>query len=175
MLQTDPKWSKMVQCGITWSNMVQMLSTKSSKLVRYNQVSWSSYFFMSLSACIGIGPIICTRVSPMRDFDWYIVIFLMFDPPNCHKFSYLCQRTPLPILPPPLTLKSYYAQTVWDGVSSHKIDDIRKKEEVLHLKVHPNCIIGWNVSEILPQNKDFFSHTFLQGLFFTLDRSQNPQ
>ena len=32
-------WSKMVYYGLMWSNMVQFLSTKSSKWVRHNQVS----------------------------------------------------------------------------------------------------------------------------------------
>ena len=43
MVQNCPKWSNTVLYGLIWSNMVQLLSTKSSKLVRRNQVSWSSF------------------------------------------------------------------------------------------------------------------------------------
>ena len=44
-----PKWTKMVKklskmvlYGLIWSNVVEFLSTKSFKLVRHDQVSWSS-------------------------------------------------------------------------------------------------------------------------------------
>ena len=47
--QKSPKWLKIVLYGLIWSNMVQFLSTKSSKWVWHNQVSRSSFYFLLLS------------------------------------------------------------------------------------------------------------------------------
>ena len=43
MVQSCPKWSIMVLCGLILSNMVHMLTIELSKWVQHNQVSWSIY------------------------------------------------------------------------------------------------------------------------------------
>ena len=47
MVQNGPKWSNMVKYDLIWFNMVQMLSLRSSKCVRHNQVSWSSFLLIN--------------------------------------------------------------------------------------------------------------------------------
>ena len=45
MIQNGPKWSNMIKYDLIWSNRVQILSLRSSKWARHNQVSWSSFYY----------------------------------------------------------------------------------------------------------------------------------
>ena len=42
-----------------------------------------------------------------------------------------------------ISLRRRHALIVEDGAFSHKIDYITIFEEILSLKVHPNCLAGW--------------------------------